>query len=135
MGSRVLGVITNSVGGVIDFGAGIITGVRRSIFGEEAPRRVSEPLASDIDVTYLVYYRQGLIAVYPDHISAGTADFALDQLTNVASDDVSFIISEADSPILTLECSRPEQARDLCDLICVLKTQRWFTAASDSATQ
>ena len=136
VGSGVLGVITNSVGGVIDFGAGIITGVRRSIFGEEAPRRVSEPLASEIDVTYLLYYRQGHIAVYPDHISTGTADFALDQITNVASDDASFIIYDtAECPILTLECSRPEQARDLCDLIRVLKTQKLLTAASDSTTQ
>ena len=131
-----LGVFTNSVGGAIDFGAGIITGVRRSIFGEEAPRRVSEPLASEIDVTYLVYYRQGLIAIYPDRVTTGQDTFPLNQLILVECDDAIFrAYSDQAQPIIILVCARPEQARDIRDLIRVLHTHDVLRQLSHATSQ
>ena len=56
--SGILVVITNAVAGVIDFGAGIITGVRCSVFREAA---ASWPLTAEIDVTHPIYYRQGAL--------------------------------------------------------------------------
>ena len=136
VGSGVLGVFTNSVGGAIDFGAGIITGVRRSIFGEEAPRRVSEPLASEIDVTYLVYYRQGLIAIYPDRVTTGQDTFPLNQLILVECDDAIFrAYSDQAQPIIILVCARPEQARDIRDLIRVLHTHDVLRQLSHATSQ
>lgn len=43
-GEGLVGIVTNSVGGAVDLTAGIITGVRRGIFGAKVPTRIEEPM-------------------------------------------------------------------------------------------
>ncbi|OHS97356.1 hypothetical protein TRFO_36452 [Tritrichomonas foetus] len=69
-GEGIAGIFTNSFGGAVDLGAGIISGVRRSIFKEIAQKRVEEPIPRKLGPEVNLIYSQNIADIYETAVIA-----------------------------------------------------------------
>lgn len=116
-----VGIWTNTISGSLDFGAGVLGGVRRGVFGEDALKRVVEPSSPKVDGEKLVYADPN-VQVYTTMVQCDTGKMSLKELNfHVSDDSVVTVADMSQRELMHMRFKNQEKAMEFYDSMIMQK--------------
>lgn len=136
VGQGVLGVFTNTVGGILDFSSGVLGGVRIGLFGHSILERINQPIRfqltdSNSNDDEILYWDRN-VQIYKTIVRTNDTNILIKDIKHIERKENKVKLIEIDDKKQTvLKFKNINMAKEFCDLVKIQNERNNFLTFLD----